>query len=65
MTRLMMDEPKPMSAELAALLEKAKNHVMTKPEREAQRRSWVVGEMMLSHPEMSREEANRIYDEVC
>lgn len=33
--------------------------------RAAQRKSWVVGEMMLSHPEMSRDEAERIYNEVC
>ncbi|MBO4228051.1 hypothetical protein [Bradyrhizobium neotropicale] len=31
----------------------------------AQRKSWVIGEMMLEHPEMSREEAERLYDEVC
>ena len=32
--------------------------------RRAQRKSWVVGETMLSHPEMSREEAERLYDQV-
>lgn len=37
---------------------------MTPAQEEAQRRSWVVGEMMLSHPDMSRERAERIYDEV-
>jgi hypothetical protein len=31
----------------------------------AQRKSWVVGEMMLKYPEMSREEAERLYNEVC
>jgi hypothetical protein len=30
----------------------------------AQRRSWVIGEMMLEHPEMTREYVERIYDEV-
>ena len=30
--------------------------------RRAQRKSWVVGETMLAHPEMSREEAERLYD---
>lgn len=30
--------------------------------RRAQRKSWVVGETMLEHPEMSREEAERLYD---
>jgi hypothetical protein len=32
--------------------------------RRAQRKSWVVGEMMLAHPEMTREYAERIFDEV-
>lgn len=30
--------------------------------REAQRRSWVTGELMLEHPDMTKEEANRLYD---
>lgn len=29
---------------------------------EAQCKSWVIGELMLAHPEMSREEAERIYE---
>lgn len=29
---------------------------------DAQRKSWVIGELMLEHPSMSREEAERIYD---
>jgi len=60
----MLSKPIVTDPKLMALLEKAKNHVMTKEEHDAQRRSWVVGEMMLEHPEMSHEEANRIYDEV-
>ena len=48
----MRDDP-----ELTALLERAKSHVMTPEERDAQRFSWVLGEMMLSHPEWTREEA--------
>ena len=32
--------------------------------REAQRKSWVVGETMLSHREMSRAEAEEIYEKV-
>jgi len=31
----------------------------------AQRKSWVVGEMILEHLEMSREEAEALYDKVC
>ncbi len=30
--------------------------------RRAQRKSWMVGEMMLEHPEMTREQAAEIYD---
>ena len=31
---------------------------------EAQRRSWVIGELMLEHPEMTLGEAEEIYDRV-
>lgn len=31
--------------------------------RRAQRKSWVVGETMLEHPEMSREQAEKLYEE--
>ena len=37
---------------------------MTREERAAQRRSWVIGEMMLAYPDMTREEAERIFDSV-
>ena len=33
--------------------------------RRAQRKSWVVGETMLEHPKMPREEAERLYDSLC
>lgn len=36
-----------------------------KEHRRAQRKSWVIGEFMLAHPEATREYAERIYDEVC
>lgn len=29
--------------------------------RRAQRKRWVIGEFMLEHPEMTREEAEKIY----
>lgn len=32
--------------------------------RESQRKSWVIGEMRLEHPEMTRQEAERIYDSI-
>jgi hypothetical protein len=30
----------------------------------AQRKSWVIGETMLAHPEMTREQAEQLYYEV-
>lgn len=56
--RIAPSKPNP---ELDALLKRAKSHVMTKAERDAQRESWVVGEMMLEHPEMTRDQAAAIY----
>lgn len=45
----------------------AKVNAMSPAERkamyEAQQRSWVIGEMLIEHPEMSRAEAERIYEE--
>ena len=32
--------------------------------RRAQRKSWVVGETMMAHPNMTRAEAEEIYDKV-
>jgi hypothetical protein len=59
-----ISKPCPPRPDLDALIERVRNHVMTPQERAAQRRSWVIGEMMLEHPEMTREEANAIYDRV-
>lgn len=55
---------RPMSPRLAALIERARNHAMTKAERDAQRRSYVRGELMLAHPEMSKAEADALIDKV-
>jgi hypothetical protein len=33
--------------------------------RRAQRKSWVIGEMLLEHPTMSREEAEQLYEQVA
>ncbi len=30
--------------------------------RRAQKKSWVIGEMMLEHPEMTRQHAEEIYE---
>lgn len=46
--------------DLLRLLKASKNHVMTPEERRAQRRSWVRGEMLLEHPEMTAEEVDDI-----
>ena len=56
--------------DLAELLKKAKEafDAMTpeqqREHRRAQRKSWVIGEMLLEHPDWSREDAERIYDQV-
>ncbi len=49
-------------AKLAALLEKAKDHVMSPAEIEAQRKSWVCGEMLLQFPAMTYDDAAQHYD---
>lgn len=54
-TRLTLTEPR-TDPELLALIEKARNHVMTPEEVEAQRISWVIGQMGMTHPEWTREE---------
>jgi hypothetical protein len=51
--------------ELNALIQAVKNRPpMTKAEIALQHKFWVIGEMILEHPDMSREEAERIYDSV-
>lgn len=60
----MFSKPIEIDPHLSELLEKAKHYKMTKEEKEAQRKSWVVGEMMLEHPEMTKEEAEEIYNKV-
>ena len=49
---------------LLRLLEECKGTILSKEDRAAQRKSWVVGEMMLEHPNMMREEAEAIYNQV-
>lgn len=49
--------------ELDALLKKVADlPPMTAEQKEAQRRSWVIGNLMLDNPDMSREDAEWIYD---
>lgn len=49
---------------LAKKLTEAINKAMTPDEIAKQRRSWVRGQLMLSHPDMTREEADAIIDRV-
>lgn len=50
-------------ATLAELIEKARDHVMTPAEVQAQRKNWVCGEMLLRYPTMSYDQAAAIYDQ--
>jgi hypothetical protein len=68
-TRRFLHESKPrldLDRLIEASIERVKN--MTPVEKKtmlkAQQRSWVVGEMMLEHPEMSREQVEKIYEEI-
>lgn len=66
MTRRTLNSGTPVTAELAELLERAKDlPPPTRQQIEAQRKSWVIGEMLLEHPEMTREEVEAIYDRVA
>jgi len=47
--RLTLHPPRETDPELLALIERAKNHKMTPEEVDAQRRSWVRGQMGLRH----------------
>lgn len=38
---------------------------MSVEQRRAQRRSWVRGEMMLEHPDMTAEEVDTLLDRLC
>lgn len=62
---------KNLRPELQALIAKAQASfdAMTPEEqaahRRAQRKSYVIGEMMFDRPDMTREEAERIYSNMC
>lgn len=63
-------KPLPQNDALEELLRAAKEaHDAMTPEqkkemRRAQRKSWVIGEMMLEHPEMTRAEAEKLYENI-
>lgn len=48
--------------ELRKWLDRARSHKMTAGEIASQRRSWVIGEMMLANPELTHDQAEAIYD---
>lgn len=50
---------------LTELLIKAKDHVMSPAEIEAQRKSWVCGQMMLRYPAMTYDEASALFNRVA
>ena len=51
-----------MNKELTALLEKYRGYKMSPEEREAQRKSYVVGELMLEDLSLTKEEAVKRYN---
>lgn len=57
-----LQAPLPEDKVLTELLAKARLHVMTPQEEQAQRRSWALGELMLQYPDMTRAEAVQIVD---
>lgn len=67
----LMPKPCPERTDLAALVKRAVaafealSPEQQKEVRRAQRKSWGVGETMLSHPEMTREEAEALNEKVC
>jgi hypothetical protein len=58
----MIRRPAQDRPELQALLAEARRNIMTEAETEAQRKSFVIGELMLAHPELTREEAEARYE---
>ncbi|RTL52884.1 MAG: hypothetical protein EKK40_06965 [Bradyrhizobiaceae bacterium] len=63
-------KPLPQNPELDSLIERsvaacrAMSPEQKRAMHEAQRRSWVIGNMMLDHPEMTREYVENLYDRV-
>lgn len=58
-----MHRPTVTNPELLARLEEArKRSPMSREEIDAQRKSWVRGELMLEHPDMTVEEATELVD---
>lgn len=47
--------------DLPTLLALARTHEITEEEREEQRQSWVVGQLLLANPKMRRSRAEALY----
>lgn len=60
----MLMKPLPSNPALEALLVEAKGHVITREDKVAQQKSWVIGNLMLDHPEITREYAEFIYTKI-
>lgn len=55
-----------MNEELERLITEARRRPpMTREETDAQCRSWVIGEMLIEHDDMTREKAELIYEQVA
>lgn len=48
-----------MTKRLSALIERARHHVMTDDEAEAQRLSWAWGNLAIENPAITREDLRR------
>lgn len=61
-------KPSPERTELTDLLRKSKEWLdnatveQKVAMKRAQRKSWIIGEMMLEHPDMTRERAEELYE---
>lgn len=60
--KIKLRKEKGQSMDLVSLLELAKSHTMTPAEIKAQRRSWVIGQMMLSNPNLDKTTIEAIVD---
>jgi hypothetical protein len=66
----LMSEPIPLDPEMSRLLKRAMERwesmspIERMAMREAQRKSWVIGEFMLGHPEATREYAEAVYNKM-
>jgi hypothetical protein len=60
----MFGKPIEIKPELMALIEKARDYKMTHAEMAAQRKSWVKGEMMLEHEDITAEQFEALWSSI-